>query len=376
MTNETQLSPPSPPSPLAPECRRRFIESVASVQSELQVLGAPEETPKLCLILSGGVDTCAILEAAVSLGITFAAAITVVIDGAGRDGVPRPVAPDEAFAIFAAKQHGLDHCHSIVRMTSDDLVSEYLPSTIKLLATWDGMTIRNSLVISAAFKEAKRLGMDHVVVGDGADELFGGYSFMWGSEDDVDLWKKKRNDMCRKWTFATNQIASSYGIRAHGPYMNESFVEWALNATERIDCIGERPIKLVLDGESIMHAVGKIVLREAFDTCASWRRKDPIEVGSGAPIISKNDFWSDQLSDEEYEKEKEALKVTEGIVINSKEYMINFRAYVEAFGGIRHPDKKRLSIGKGCAGCCFEIGNNTFCHICGAWPAQRLPAKG
>ena len=29
------------------------------------------------------------------------------------------------------------------------------------------------------------------------------------------------------------------------------------------------------------HACGKVVLREAYETGASWRRKDPIEVGSG-----------------------------------------------------------------------------------------------
>jgi asparagine synthetase B (glutamine-hydrolysing) len=59
-------------------------------------------------------------------------------------------------------------------MTANDLVQEYLPATVKLLQTWDGMTLRNSLVISAAFKEAKRLGMTSVVVGDGADEILEG----------------------------------------------------------------------------------------------------------------------------------------------------------------------------------------------------------
>ena len=150
---------------------------------------------------------------------------------------------------------------------------------MKLLETWDGMTIRNSLVISAAFQEAKRLGIQHVIVGDGADELFGGYSFMWGSKDDEELWKKKRDEMCRKWTFATTKLASFYEIKSYGPFLEKSFVDWALEFTQRRHCIGERPIKLTLHGESIMHQVGKVILREAFHTCASWRRKDPIEVG-------------------------------------------------------------------------------------------------
>ena len=33
-----------------------------------------------------------------------------------------------------------------------------------------------------------------------------------------------------------------------------------------------------------------------------------------------------------------------------------------------------LALGLGCAGCCFEIGEKTFCEVCGAYPAQRTPA--
>ena len=44
--------------------------------------------------------------------------------------------------------------------------------------------------------------MTHAVTGDGADELFGGYSFMWGMADDPAQWKVKRDQMCAKWTFA------------------------------------------------------------------------------------------------------------------------------------------------------------------------------
>lgn len=336
----------------AEECRRNLCTSLRKISEKT-------DPKRRAIILSGGVDTCAILEAAVSIQMEFAVAITVVI---GNNN-----SPDEAFATLAATQHGIKH--HIIRMTADDLVNEHLPKTVKLLQTWDGMTLRNSLVISAAFQEASRLGMDDAIVGDAADELFGGYSFMWGSADDLSAWKKKRDDMCKKWTFATSKLASSYGVTPRAPFMDDDFVAWALT-THRGDCIGERPIKLLLDSEPIMHAVGKVVLREAFETCASWRRKDPIEVGSGASIIAEDEYWVEQLSDEEYIKAKDEFK-EQGLIVRTKEHMINLRSYLKVFGGIVHPEKERMPLGEGCAGCCFYVGEENFCHICGAWPAQR-----
>jgi asparagine synthetase B (glutamine-hydrolysing) len=59
-----------------------------------------------------------------------------------------------------------------------------------VLKTFDGMTLRNSIVIAAAMLKAKELGATTVLTGDAADELLGGYSFMWG-EKDPEKWKEK-----------------------------------------------------------------------------------------------------------------------------------------------------------------------------------------
>ena len=94
-----------------------------------------------------------------------------------------------------------------------------------------------------------------------------------------------------------------------------------------------------------MHTVGKVVLREAFETCASWRRKDPIEVGSGASIIAKDhEYWAEELSDEEYIKAKDEFK-EQGLIVRTKEHMINLKSYLKVFGGIVHPEKERMPLG-------------------------------
>ena len=335
----------------------------AKLLAAVAAIGERTEAKSRVLILSGGVDTCAILHAAREIGVTFDAGITVVT-GASEES------PDRDFAAAAAAEHDLPH--HVVQITSADLVGTYLPACVKMLHTFDGMTLRNSLVVAAAFHRARDLGYTQAVVGDGADELFGGYSFMWGSADNEALWKEKRDKMCASWTFATEALATHYGLTAHGPFMDPAFVDWAITSTQRSDCIGTRPIQLTLGGPSMDHETGKICLRQAFETVASWRRKDPIEVGSGVTVIGHDAFWADRVSDEAFATERAAL-LARGFVVKDKEQLVNFRCFEAVFGvdGAGLPTKQRLGVGRGCAGCCFEIGAALFCGVCGAYPAQR-----
>jgi asparagine synthase (glutamine-hydrolysing) len=260
-----------------------------------------------------------------------------------------------------------------MRVTAEHLVENFLTDCIRALQTFDGMTLRNSLVIAAAFRAAYQLGFHDVWVGDAADELLGGYSFMWGKdEDDPKAWKEKRDSMCQTWTFATKELAQLYGVASHAPFMDPDLVDWVLEHIQRSDCIGNRPIQLVYGGQAVEHMTGKMLLRQAYETVASWRRKDPIEVGSGITIIGKDEYWKGAISDDEFQTQVERLR-EQGFVIHHKEYLTNFRIFQKCFGdnGENHPTKRRLALGEGCVGCCYEIADQTFCRICGAYPAQR-----
>lgn len=355
---------------MAAECRQRLTQATQNVVTTIQKRREQGlSLGKLGLILSGGVDTCAILEAAISLGIVFDICITVVIG---------ETSPDDLYSKYAAWKHNLASKHIVVKMTSQDLIDNYLPRTIETCEVWDGMTIRNSLVIAAAFATAQKCGVTDVMVGDGADELFGGYTFTWGQAQDPVGWKAKRDKMCQNWTFATDDLAESYGLVAHAPYEDqECMVDWALAETQRHDCIADDRcwIQLILGKPYQINTTGKVILREAFRTGSSWRRKDPIEKGSGATIIGHDDYWKTHhgLSDEEFQAEQERLQTEERVTIRTKENLVNIRIYQEIFGGLVHPKLARVEADKSCLGCPFELErpDAMFCVLCGAFPAQK-----
>ena len=90
-------------------------------------------------------------------------------------------------------------------------------------------------------------------------------------------------------------------------------------------------------------------------------------------MIGKDPYWSERISDEEFERETTRLREERGYNLTSKELLVNFQVWEQCLDvdGGGQTDKKRLPIGQGCVNCCFEIGDKLFCHMCGAWPAQR-----
>ena len=358
---------------MAAECRSRLIKSVRKIAS-------CSEAGKLGLLLSGGVDSSAILQAAASIDVRFAAAVTVVI--VDPDNPDRRPPEDELYAIEAARLYNenLSHTmkHSIVRLTPGRLINKYSYPTIQTLALWGFMETRNSLIISAGLHEASNLGVTDIIVGDNADELFGGsYDIYFDDRfaNNPEEWKRKRNGMA-DLPFVTHKLAATYNIAVHQPFTDqEIFVKWALAETTRSDCIDKCRIQSRFGGPYEMQNCGKILLREAFCTVASWRRMDWIFRGSGAAdgdVLV--DYFKSSLgiSDEEF-LSQQADYLRKGISLKSKEHLHNIRIFQTIFGGLNHPTKQRYPIGdpRGCVSCCFEIGDEQFCHLCDEYPAQH-----
>ncbi len=320
---------------------------------------APEQR---CIILSGGVDTCCVLEACKAAGVAFGAAITVVTSD---------TASDRPYACAIAQQHSLPH--HLIQITLKELLEQALPLCVRTLQTFDGMELRNAMVVAVALQSAAALGFRQAWTGDAADELLGGYSFTWREQNGT-KWCAARAKMCAEWTFSAPRLAQALGLTAHSLYMRDDFAHWALGSTERGTCISEAYIETVPGGERTLQLTGKLPLRQAFDGVAlsAWRRKDPIEVGSGSTRLSQADFWSSQIPDDELKSEQARLKAEAHVVIRDAEHLVYWRTFCKAFpegvtGKTRFGDRP-------CVGCGYQLSRPTalFCHVCGAYPAQQI----
>jgi asparagine synthase (glutamine-hydrolysing) len=210
------------------------------------------------------------------------------------------------------------------------------------------------------------------MTGDGADELLGGYSYMWATSDPLE-WKKKRDAQASRMTFATDTLAEAIGVKAISPYLQPSFINFALSEADRNACIADLPMELKPSepSERILHTTGKVCLRLAFpESGSAFRRKDPIEVGSGCSTAHIDEHFRHRVSEEEFQREKCRVYEQDRVVLVSPEHMFYYRIFTEVFpNGLDDIDRFGSDP---CTGCGYQIRSpeENFCHICGAWPAR------
>lgn len=340
------------------------------------------------MVLSGGVDTCAVMEALVvayeekQIGVLPTIAITVY---ASEEATDIPYAP---LVVKRFKERGFPLTHHEIRVNAEDLLGDPLTVCVRELGTFDGMQLWNSIVVARALLEAKKLGLKYLLTGDASDELLGGYSFTWASEDP--LWSTKRAEMCSEWLFSGPVIARSLGLYSDSPFCEEVFKDWALKETKKQDCIGEATCEATPGGDKQTRTAGKLPLRWAFPEAPSaWRRKDPIEVGSGSTILGmdKGAWFNSKVADVDFLEETKRIALEDGVKIRNPEHLFYYRRFLEVYPKASWTEGReenaflppRLCAGarNACVDCSFELYNDTaqFCRTCGAWPARKPQAE-
>jgi asparagine synthase (glutamine-hydrolysing) len=292
------------------------------------------------VLLSGGIDSSVV--AAVASRNLKLTGVTVSLKDA----------PDVKFAKIVAETFSIDH---IIIPIDEKVAEAATQDAIKIMNSFDPMEIRNDATILIGLRAAKDHGIGEVMTGDAGDELFAGYSFLFGRSRD-ELVKSLRN-MWNVMRFASASIGKSLGVTVKIPFLEEDLKEFAMSI--------DPDLKIREDYDQ---TYGKWILRKAFDGVLPpeivWRTKMPIERGSGTSMLPS--YFNSKISDAEFNRKTKKYLKSDGVHIRDKEHLFYYEAYEREFGGPRGFGEGS-KICRGCGAYLLEVMD--FCRICGASPA-------
>lgn len=231
-------------------------------------------------------------------------------------------------------------------------ILEAIEETIKILKNFNDIEIRNNVVMCLAIKWAKEKGEKSIITGDGADELFAGYSFMINKSEEELTKEIKR--ICSVMHFPTQKIGKALGVSIESPFLNESVMKLA----EKI------PVNLKVREENGKR-YGKWILRKTFEKHIphqiAWREKSPMQDGSGTAGLTN--LFDSIVGEEQFVERKLTVEKTDGVIIRSRESMHYYEIFKKLFG--TPADSKSDEV---CPYCKHHVGKSKFCRMCGAFP--------
>lgn len=218
-------------------------------------------------LLSGGLDS-SLIASLVSKELRLAGAPPLKTFSIGMPG-----SSDLAHAKIVADWIGSDHTEIV--MTADEFF-EAIPAVIYYIESYDTTTVRASVGNWLVAREAAKKDCKVIFNGDGADEVFGSYLYMYNApsekayEDEVfDLLQNIHTfDVLR-----SDRSISSHGLEPRTPFLDKTFVQTVLNTPIEF----RRPTKAGIPE--------KWLLRRAFDDGVTlprevlWRRKEAFSDG-------------------------------------------------------------------------------------------------
>ena len=320
-----------------------FLDGVEGLVLKIRVLleGAVKRNLAEGILLSGGLDTS--ILASIASKFKSLKAFTVAFTGGE--------ALDLEYAKLIAKKFGFTH--QVYRFGEEELY-RVLPTVVKVTGSFDPMEIRNSVAIYIGLKVAKDSSVATVMTGDGADELFAGYSFLFGlNREALDL------ELRKLWSvmeFSSVKLARALGIKAKLPYLDPEFKSFAMSIDPKY--------KVRFENGKIY---GKWILRKAFEDSLPrrivWRDKVPIEYGCGTTVLPE--LFDRKISDEEFSEKRRRYLESDGVNVRDKEQLFYYEIYRTVIG-VPHPTDM---IGKVCPYCHSSAPENaTYCRTCGAYP--------
>lgn len=299
------------------------------------------------ILFSGGLDTSIIAHILASKG--YEPKLVTV----GLEGFP---ATDLKYSGVVARKLGLRHLPYVF---GREEFFDYIGRTVEILETFDHIEIRNSAAILIALDRAKMEGIQGVYTGDGADEVFGGYSFLF--EMDREKQKKKIKQLSTGMKFSAKKLCRNGGMKLSQPFTNPNVVDFArkLKIEQLINKEGRRK-------------VGKWILRQAYEDDLPreivWRKKTPIESGSGTKGLTE--IVGTEIEDDEFEDARRSIQEKDGVELRNKEQLFCYRIYRDKFGPPRAGQSERPTCNR-CGSPLSEEGD--FCRTCGTYFGNVSP---
>lgn len=295
------------------------------------------------IFLSGGVDSGVL--AAVAAKLTPLQAFTVAFQDTP--------ASDVEYATIVSKFLRLKH---IVYYFDESEALKAIPAVVKTLGTFDPMEISGGVGILIGAKLAKDNGVDSVMTGDGGDELFAGYPWLFNLEKEkLDF---ELHEMWDMMTFSSAQVAETAGVIIRTPFLDTELKSFATGLDSQFKIQVEKGQKW-----------GKWIIRKAFEDSLpkeiAWRDKVFGATGMGLwEGLPK--MLNSKISDEEFEDKKAEYFEKDSVLIQDKQKLFYYEIYRSAVGVPQPIDPN----GKICPYCNSNVvpAKSVHCRTCGAYP--------